>query len=136
MAAKPETTFISSVHRLIPQVYAEKMANPWRSGTADVWYSGTRGDLWVEYKFIEKIPRSEEIIPDCSPLQRRWLANRLAEGRNIAVVLGTRTGGVIYQNGDWNFPSSQEQLIVRLVSRKDIADWIFNTVGEKMDVIL
>ena len=63
MANKPETTFITSVNRLLPigavedvplfepipmkrkWIGYEKMNNPYSSGTADSWYSGKGGDL-------------------------------------------------------------------------------------------
>lgn len=129
MSQKPENRFIGGVHRYLPRTYAEKMNNPWRSGTADVWYSGDRGDLWVEYKFIERIPRSAEILPDLTPRQRRWLNNRHDEGRNVAVVLGTPTGGVIYRNKEWMRPRDHETMSGLLVPKDEIARWIFTQVG-------
>ena len=126
---KPENRFIESVHRHLPRTYAEKMNNPWRAGTADVWYSGDRGDLWIEYKFIERIPRSAEILPDLTPRQKRWLNNRFDEGRNVAVVLGTPTGGVIYRNKEWMRPLDHVTLAGLIVPRDEIARWIFSRVG-------
>ncbi|GIV03836.1 MAG: hypothetical protein KatS3mg015_2666 [Fimbriimonadales bacterium] len=126
---KPENRFIGSVHRYLPRTYAEKMNNPWRTGTADVWYSGERGDLWVEYKYIERIPRSAEILPDLTPRQKRWLNNRFDEGRNVAVVLGTPTGGVIYRNKEWMRPLDHVTLAGLIVPRDEIARWIFSQVG-------
>lgn len=126
---KPENRFIGSVHRHLPRTYAEKMNNPWRAGTADVWYSGDRGDLWIEYKFIERIPRSAEILPDLTPRQKRWLNNRYDEGRNIAVVLGMPTGGVIYRNKEWLNPLDNETLAGLVVPKDEIARWIYSQVG-------
>lgn len=126
---KPENRFIGSVHRYLPRTYAEKMNNPWRAGTADVWYSGDRGDLWIEYKFIERVPRSAEILPDLTPRQKRWLNNRFDEGRNVAVVLGTPTGGVIYRNKEWMRPLDHVTLAGLIVPRDEIARWIFSQVG-------
>lgn len=128
-SAKPETTFIQGVHKHLKGVYHEKNHNPYRAGTPDVWYSGASGDLWVEYKFIPRIPRSVEILPDITPRQRRWLNNRHDEGRNVAVVLGTPDGGVIYRNKDWLTPLSMEELIGRVVPRADVARWIYSQVG-------
>lgn len=126
---KPENRFIGSVHRYLPRTYAEKMNNPWRAGTADVWYSGDRGDLWIEYKFIERIPRSAEILPDLTPRQKRWLNNRFDEGRNVAVVLGTPTGGVIYRNKEWMRPLDHVTFAGLIVPRDEIARWIYSQVG-------
>lgn len=129
MAAKPETSFIKSIHRLLPGVYHEKMNNPFLAGTADVWYSGISGDLWIEYKFIAKVPRSEKILPAITPRQELWLNNRCDEGRNIAVVLGTPTGGVIYRDKLWSIPLDTAGFNKQLVSKREIADWILQQVG-------
>lgn len=132
-STKPENQFIKSINKYLPRTYAEKMNNPYRSGTADVWYSGDRGDLWVEYKFIERIPRSLEIFPDLTPRQRRWLNNRFDEGRNVAVVLGTPTGGVIYRNKEWLRPLDSETLKGMLLPRDEIARWIHSQVGQSVN---
>lgn len=129
-ATKPENRFISGLHRKIPTVYAEKMNNPWRSGTADVWYSGQTGDLWVEYKFIEHVPNSKKILPALTPRQQKWLNDRCDEGRNVAVVLGTPDGGVIYRNKEWMIPLSTDELLARLVPAADLAKWIYHQVGD------
>lgn len=131
MSSKPETRFTGSVHKYLPQTHIEKMSNPWRSGTADVWYSGDKGDLWVEYKFIEKLPRNAEILPDLSPQQLRWLNSRFAEGRNVAVIVGTPTGGVIYREKEWAQPLSRSAFEQRILSRAELAHWIFSQTGAK-----
>ena len=131
MSTKPETRFIGGVHKHLPSTYTEKMSNPWRSGTADVWYSGNKGDLWVEYKFIEKLPRNAEILPDLSPQQLRWLNNRFDEGRNVAVIVGTPTGGVIYREKEWAQPLSRDVFEKRILSRTELAQWIFSQAGAK-----
>lgn len=105
------------------------MHNPYRGGTADVWYSGPDGDLWIEYKYVEKLPRSEAIRPDLTPLQKRWLNARHDEGRTVAVILGTPDGGVIYQDKDWSIPQSTEQLEARMVTLRELAKWITSKTG-------
>jgi len=128
---KPENQFIKGVHKYLKGgPYFEKMSNPWRSGTPDVWYSGDKGDIWIEYKYVPYIPRSNEILPDLSPRQRKWLNDRMSEGRRVAVILGSPDGAVIYVNGQWNQPLSTAQVVERLVSRQSIASWIRDQVGE------
>ena len=127
---KPENTFIRAIHRNLPRTYAEKMNNPWRAGTADVWYSGNRGDLWVEYKYIERIPRSSAILPDLTPRQKRWLNSRYDDGRNVAVILGLPTGGVIYRDKDWMNPKDRETLAGLVVPKDEISRWIYAQVGD------
>ena len=132
MSTKPETSFIASVHKKfgVSKPYFEKTNNPFRAGTPDVYYSGEAGALWVEYKFIPRIPRSTEILPDLSARQSRWLNDRFAEGRNVAVVLGTPDGAVIYRDLEWCKPLSGTELAARLVSREEVAQWIFSQVGQ------
>lgn len=137
MSTKPESTYIANIHKKLGKtVYAEKNNNPYRSGTPDVWYSGDKGDLWIEYKFIPVIPKRTDILPDCSPRQLRWLGNRLDEGRNVAVVLGTPIGGVIYRNRAWLVPLTPDEFREKLVSNIEIADWIYSEVGDQLCQLL
>lgn len=126
---KPENTFIRSVHRHIPEVYAEKMCNPYRAGTADVWYSGALGDLWVEYKWLPATPVRAVIKPDLSAQQRRWLDSRCAEGRNVAVIVGCPDGGVRFLRGAWSAGVTATRFRAELLDRRALADWIFASVG-------
>ena len=129
---KPENQFISGVHKYLKSTgpYFEKMANPWRSGTPDVWYSGSKGDMWIEYKYVPYVPKSNEILADLSPRQRKWLNDRMSEGRRVAVILGSPDGAVIYVNGEWSKPLSTTQVVERLLSRQAVAEWIREQVGE------
>ena len=129
MSSKPETTFIASVHRHLTDVYHEKMHNPYRGGTPDVWYSGDRGDLWVEYKYIPTIPKRAELKPALSKLQAEWLAGRRTEGRNMAVVVGCPEGCVVYTRGNWMRPLSPDEFRASLITRKQMADWIREDTG-------
>jgi hypothetical protein len=56
--------------------------------------------LWIEYKYKKiDIPRAQ-VVPDLSKLQQRWIKGRQEEGREVWVILGTKTGGVIYKRYD------------------------------------
>jgi len=129
MSRKPESTFISSVHRHIPAtLYRMKNNNPFTGGVPDCWYSGAKTDLWVEYKFLSRIPRTPFSL-DLSALQRDWLSGRYLEGRNVAVIIGCATGGVIFEHLSWMAdvePREYERLIQ---SRAELATWIMDYVG-------
>lgn len=138
MSTKPETTFTTSVHRAFKpgaRPYFEKMYNPLRGGTPDVFYSGSVGDLWVEYKFIPRIPITAKILPDLSPLQARWLNNRYDEGRNVAVIVGSPDGGVIFRDKDWLVPIAPEVFKMALKDRATLANWIAIQVGVAVNAI-
>jgi hypothetical protein len=138
MAAKPETTFTTSVHRHLPPVtefWREKMANPYRGGGADYWYSG-RGkksrDLWVEWKFVRLPKRDDTIVdlvngkdPPLSYLQQSWLRDRHLEGRHVWVIVGTdANGGVIFTDLSWERPLPRHSFVSRMLTRSAIAEEI------------
>ena len=132
MARKAETTFISSVHKHLPVgVHREKMNNPYRSGTADVWYSGQK-DMWVEYKFLPSLPKRMDtnITLDLSENQKIWLRNRHAEGRNVAVICGCKAGGVVFQGVSWDKPISNPEFTSRIRTRQELAAWLLSQTGE------
>lgn len=86
---KPENRFIAKVHAHLPSVYRLKNHNMYNAGVADVYYSGTAGDLWVEYKWLPKTPTKPIRLLDLlTPLQQSWAQERAQEGRNVWVVLG------------------------------------------------
>lgn len=130
MSSKPENSFIRGVNAHLPTVYFEKMNNPWRSGTADVWYSGKLGDLWIEYKYVPKVPKRTTILPDLSPRQLKWLNDRDAEGRRVAVVVGHPAGGVVFGPGEYDRPMPPEEFLRLTMSRSQLAAWIFDHTGE------
>lgn len=101
------------------------MNNPYRGGTADWWYSGFLADLWIEYKYVDRLPtRTGIITPDVSDLQRKWLHGRYREGRNVAVVVGHPEGGVILRALSWEHAIPIDEFRERLITRLAIAQWI------------
>jgi hypothetical protein len=131
MAQKPENAFIAGVHKHLPPVktfHREKMNNPYSSGTADVWYSSVF-DLWVEYKYIQKLPVRVPVPVDLSELQKDWLERRYREGRNVWVIVGFNKGGVILQDLQWELPMSVAVFVQRAVDRKIIATSIIRECG-------
>lgn len=131
MAAKPETTFIASVHKhLPPTLYRVKNNNEYTAGIADVWYSGVR-DLWVEYKFIAVPKRPDTVIdlitgknPAISYLQQEWLRSRHEEGRSVGVVVGSKDGGVWFPGLTWDATYPAKKFLSLLQTRKDLAGTI------------
>lgn len=136
MSRKPENTFIGSIHKHLPvKLHREKMANPYRGGTADCWYSGSKRDLWIEYKFIERIPREVPIKVELSTLQLDWLRGRFHEGRNVAVIVGCKAGGVVFRNLEWENSPSPAAFTAALMTRSELAQWILSEAGEPNDQV-
>ena len=121
----PENTFIKNVNKLIPkEIYREKMHNPYRGGTPDMWYSGRTGDLWIEYKWLSTLPKL--VLPNLSELQKVWLRDRSSEGRSVAVVVGSPTGCIWFAK-----PRQWEKGLrtYHLGTKTDIADTIERICG-------
>lgn len=129
MAAKPETSFIRRVNKkLPPEVHREKMANPFRGGTPDVYYEGTSGVLWAEYKFWTSVPRVIDVTEIVSPLQALWLNRAYDNGVNIAVIVGYQKGGRVFT---WDEPElSGGEFKKDLTPIVDLAEWIRKQVQE------
>lgn len=87
---QPEKTFINRVHRQLPpekELHKEKMHNAYRGGTADMWYSSYRNDLWIEYKVVGPYVRVPEFVkPNLSKLQCLWALRRQMEGRDVWIA--------------------------------------------------
>ena len=135
MASTPENTFIGSVHRHLPvgrtDPYWMKNNNIYTAGIWDVWYSGRARDLWVEYKFITLPKRAKTaIVPDLSALQLEWGEKRYAEGRNLAVIVGCKEGGIILRDRAWEHPITAEAFKAALMDRKEIAAWLMQSTME------
>lgn len=121
MSSGPENRFRESLHRkLPPELHHEKMHNPYRGGTADDWYSGTKADIWVEYKWAKL---------NLSELQKKWLRERSEEGRRVFVVVGNKDGGVLFLT-----PASWEAGESGIVMTKaEIVAWL---VDQTMEISL
>lgn len=132
----PESRFINGVNGKIPSaVHREKMHNIYRGGTFDVWYSGSKADWWIEYKWIPRIPKKGRVVPNLSPLQLRWGVGRYEEGRNVAVVVGCPEGVVMLRYPDqWEEGVSVEEFRRTLLTKATLAEWItLLTAGDPKD---
>lgn len=130
MTRKRETTFYSGVNEQIKlitlEVYQEKMFNPLRGGTPDMYYEHRR-DLWVEYKY-EALPARDTTLVPCnvSPLQDDWLTRNFQHGHEPWVIVGTHVGrkpmGVIFtQPQQWRSGMPCGSFKRLLLTREEIA---------------
>lgn len=134
MTAKPETAFIKRIHSKFKTIgvapYFEKMHNAYRGGTWDVWYSGNKGDMWIEYKWSPKAFQWGILIPPLTPLQAKWGRQRENEGRLLRVVYGCPTGcQIFYSSAEWEAGHH----VLNLISETDTARWISDVTGEGDD---
>lgn len=134
MSQKAETQFIHSIHKEFKAMEAwphhQKMFNPLHAGTPDVYYSGRKSDLWVEYKWLNSLDmRKVKFRPNLSGHQKAWLEERVAEGRNCAVIVGSPFGGVILRVQDWQRGIPYDSFLKSPISPRGIAEWIFKQTG-------
>jgi hypothetical protein len=123
----PENRLIQAVHKLLRgKAHCEKMHNVYRGGTADAWYSPKgRKDLWIEYKWLPRTPKTGRVTPDLSGLQLDWLTGRHAEGRSIHVAVG-HPGGVVLlsEPRQWKDGVPAALFTKMTITRRQLADWI------------
>lgn len=104
----PENRFIQSIHRKLRPVkkrtpfYFAKLQVSGNNGFPDCWYSGTKGDLWVEYKWVPDrdfpVRDSSLITVSLSANQRNWLDGRHKENRQVCCIVGSSQKSVIFQS--------------------------------------
>ena len=102
-----------------------KNHNDYVGGIPDVWYSGNKNDLWVEYKYLPISNPRSVVVPDLSPKQLYWITGRRAEGRNAWVIVGYKPGGVIFTDlDDIRDGILPDDFLARTLDRKVIAERI------------
>lgn len=127
MAVKPENTYIASVHKHLPRaLYRMKTNNPYVAGIPDCYYSGDKDALWVEYKYVAKLPARVPVRIEVSALQKQWLEGRHAEGRNVAIIVGSPEGGVILTVGELGEELTASQFRMLMETKQEVAEWITN----------
>lgn len=107
-----------------------KNNNPFMGGVPDFWYSAANDDLWVEFKYIPRLPQRGVISPAklLSALQTAWLNGRYVEGRKVAVIIGCPAGGVVLTERQWENDLSAQEYNALILSKTDLAAWIKNQV--------
>ena len=130
MAAKPETSFTKRITSRLPKdIYVMKNHNVYTGGVPDLWISGNKADLWCEMKYVDPLPVNVPIRPMklLSTLQAEWLNKRHDQGRNVAVIIGCKTGGIILRNKEWMKDISPSLFPSLIKSHAQLAEWV---VGE------
>ena len=117
-----ESGYTRKITKLLrADVYAWKISDRFTAGVPDAYYSGPTRDIWVEYKHIPKPPKTTQQSAALSDLQKKWLRERMGQGRNVAVVVGLGTRSGIILTGEHIF---QPIDLSQAVTCQEIADWI------------
>lgn len=134
MSVKPENRLINEVHKKLKVggPYCIKLNTPYTAGVPDCYYSGHKGDLWIEWKWLEKLPVQVPVVPDLTPLQAKWLNDRSSEGRKVAVVLGCPMGSVVFKDiNAWTRGKSLDSFRKALMTKDQLVEYIISRVGGK-----
>jgi len=136
MAAKPETNYITKIHRQTdkyqnPKIYHQKMnmMAMCSNGIPDVYYESKGGkELFVEYKFITRCESIRKIpMRKLSPAQLIWLERHIENGHECAVIFGCEDGkGFILHNKEILKQPKLSKLVYK--TPKEIAEFIASIV--------
>ena len=126
-----EHGFVKAVHRkLPPSVYKWKIHDTYTGGVPDAMYAGPAGALFVEYKYIPKLPSREDTIikTGLSPLQIAWLERMCSYKILVAVIIGSNLGGLILTNQEWEKELKNKDFIEHGLPTQEVAEWIGKTL--------
>ena len=124
-----EHSFIRSIHNYLdPKVYKWKIHDTFTGGVPDAMYCGPSGLLFVEYKYIKKLPerKTTAIRTSLSTQQLAWL-NRLNQPALAALVIGCENRCLLLMK-EYNQKLYKHDFINNKLTRKEIAAWISATV--------
>ena len=122
-----EHSFIKSVHRyLSPDVFKWKIHDTYTGGVPDAMYGGPAGLLFVEYKYVKKLPAKDTTLlrTSLSVQQVNWLDRLSSFKQRSAVVIGCEDTAVILLDGKWTANISKSYYLEHAISRKNVAEWI------------
>jgi hypothetical protein len=92
----------------------------------DVYYEGTKGILWIEYKYLKTLPKKDttSIKSGLSELQTQWLNRAIKHGQPAAVVIGHEGTCNILNNKQWTVPLNKQQYIQQAVNVRCLIQYI------------
>lgn len=133
-----EHSFIKSVHRrLPPELFKWKIHDTYTGGVPDVMYGGPAGILFVEYKYVPKLPVRESTLikTTLAPLQINWLNRMVDCGQNAALIVGIEKHALIILGKDWTANISKRYYIEHQLTIPQLCTWIERqcTVGGQVN---
>jgi hypothetical protein len=125
-----ENNFWKSLRKkLVPRVYALKLNVRYVAGIPDCWLSGKETDLWLELKYLKKVPPIVDPTKLLSTLQKAWLMSRHQEGRRVGVLIGSPDGHVYYPGLSWESSVSRGSFISQTMTTTEVANLLVDMLG-------
>ena len=123
--------------KLKRRVYTWKINASYIKGVPDWWGSGYKSDLWVENKRVTSIPAMLTLTDPKKYLtahQQMWLEERYEEGRNVAVLVFSKEGHILFHDLEWMSPISKLSFMEKAMSMDELADHIVEILGERSKI--
>tara|TARA_S200000501_G_scaffold100421_1_gene93880 strand:- start:595 stop:990 length:396 start_codon:yes stop_codon:yes gene_type:complete len=124
-----EHSFIRSIHnKLHPDVYKWKIHDTFTGGVPDVMYCGPKQILFVEYKYLKRLPKKDTTLirHSLTPQQNDWLC-RINKPSQAGLIIGCENQCIIL-TCDFTRNISKLNFIEQNRTRSYVAEWISNTV--------
>ena len=121
-----EHSFIRSIHTNISSdVFVWKIADKYQGGVPDTYYSGPSGFMYIEYKYIQNIPKrsTTKVKVTLTELQRAWLRRAQSHNHLAYTVIGSSAGVYIIADPHLVYVT-QENLISKSIPKKNFIDRI------------
>ena len=106
---------------------AWKINDNFAGGVPDAWFLGNKSDLWIEFKWLNSLPKRESTIikPDLSALQLGWLKMLQDHGRQAVVVIGYPKHAILLRTqSEWTTGISASYPTKNPWTHNELVDWI------------
>ena len=143
-----ESTFVKYIAGKMPaSVHSQSMTFGSRSfnGTPDRYFDGKFADLWVEFKYVDAMPRDglvgrvDNKKRGCySTLQYDWMLRRWTNGGNVLgiIALPNRTAVIQHDPEQWRLGSSTAAAIPWLEVAKKIEHFCIGELREEPTLLV
>ena len=112
-----------------------KINDTFAGGVPDFFLAGRARDLWLEVKYTALPKRTETLIDltrsdrYLSTLQQHWLTQRHALRGDVAVLLASPEGGVVWYGLDWQRPISTLAFRAAMLPRPALVAALVSTLN-------
>lgn len=121
-----ESGLIAAVNRpLVLYSHSNTGSSMNTNGLPDRYYDGPAGDLWVEFKMLQHMPRNSTVVGEYSALQLKWMKRRYVYSGFVPNVIGVvglpnRTAVIQRTPEEWEGGSH----VSVAVPLKEVSIWI------------
>ncbi len=92
-----EKDFIAKVHKHLPKyIYSWKINDPYHGGVPDAFYSGKYQHCFIEYKYLEVLPKKDNSFVKIKLSAQQKACLRLHAKNNINAYVVIASGDLVY----------------------------------------